>query len=359
MPGPSLKRPAAAKAGGRSKKRPAASDNAGDDAHDEAFEAASAKLSATGSAKIKLQILRGLGSDMDVKTKIDLMNKCLSHNDWKAFHGMKHTAEEHDEDLKPEGSTNLQKRNSVMGWALDPSKGEVYQSLKHNLVGSQTLTKTNEWMSKKRMLDLWTEEEFEMHLGSGRIIPRECIDTPGVWVYQDTNNVVHRKQISRQKNYEKKSGQQMLGAETKEDDDESWGKLWMKMGSQGTLDDVDLFGGPSSSSSSGYQKGRGKGGKLAIKGGHGGNQSKEALAIEDDPAKKLAGSKIQLKTVLNKAMSMCYDNVKLRNKLKPSIAKLKKLQEMTDDMGEESTDKVKAFCKDVQVAVKEAKALLD
>ena len=59
-------------------KRPAA--NNGDDP---AVEAASDALSATSSTKLKLQILRGLGDEMDLKDKIALMNKSLSSEDWK------------------------------------------------------------------------------------------------------------------------------------------------------------------------------------------------------------------------------------------------------------------------------------
>ncbi len=57
-------------------------------------------------------------------------------------------------------------------------------------------------------------------------------------------------------------------------------------------------------------------------------------------------------------MTMCYDNQKMRNKLKPSINKSQKLSKQSDSMSDESTDKVKAFCKDVQVTVKEAKSQL-
>ncbi len=56
---------------------------------------------------------------------------------------------------------------------------------------------------------------------------------------------------------------------------------------------------------------------------------------------------------------MCYDNSKLRNKLKPLISKLQKLSKQSENMTDESTDKVRAFCKDVQAAVKEAKSQLD
>ena len=83
------------------------------------------------------------------------------------------------------------------------------------------------------------------------------------------------------------------------------------------------------------------------------------MQIEDDPVKKLNGSKTQLKAIINKCMTAGYDNLKVKNKLKPTVAKLQKLVKESETKAEESTDKVKAFCADVQAAVKEAKSCLE
>lgn len=340
-----------AKAKSNTKKRPAANKD-GDADIDPAIEVASNALSATGSTKEKMAILRDLGDDMEVKDKIALMNKQLTHEDWQKLIGYKKTAEKGDPSLKakPE-ATNGEKRQSLMGWVLDPSKGTVYEALKHNMVGAQTMEKKDEWVSWRKVLENWTEEEALMHLDSGRIVSRECQDTAGVWEYKDTNNVVRTRTITRNKSYEKTGGQKMLDAETMEDDEQCWGRTWNKMGSLGGLEDAEIFGG------GGESKGKGRGkGKLK---GAGGKPKGEPLALEDDPSKKLTACKTQLKIVTNKAMTMCYDNQKMRNKLKPLITKLQKLSKQSDSMTDESTDKVKAFCQDVQNAVKAAKAHLD
>ena len=67
-----------AKAKSNTKKRPAANKD-GDADMDPAIEVASNALSATGSTKEKMAILRDLGDDMEVKDKIALMNRQLTH----------------------------------------------------------------------------------------------------------------------------------------------------------------------------------------------------------------------------------------------------------------------------------------
>ncbi len=342
------------KSGKVCQKKPAGR-TAGDGGSDADVEVASNALSATDSVKQKMEILRNLDKDMEVKDKIALMNKSLTHDDWRSLIGYKKTAEGHDPSLKTEAdASNGEKRLALLAWVLDPTKGTVYQSLKHNIIGAQTMSKTDEWLGWKQVLEKWTEDEAMMHLETGRIIARECPETQGVWEYKDTNNVVRTKTITRNKTYEKTGGGQMLDPETKDDDEQAWGRTWNKMGSVGGLEDAEIFGGGGGGDSKGF-KGRGRGsgkGKLS-------KPRPEPLPIEDDPTKKLSACKTQLKIVTNKAMTMCYDNQKMRNKLKPLISKLQKLSKQSDSMSDESTDKVKAFCKDVQVAVKEAKSQLE
>lgn len=314
----------------------------------------SCALTATQSTKEKLSLLRGIGDQMTTQEKIDMMQKSLSHDDWKKLHGQFKTAASHDSELHPgENASNQEKKTSLMGWVLDPSKGEVFQGLKHKMTGTMTLMKKDQWVSYKRITKDWTDDELNAHLETGRVLAKECPDTPGVWVYQDTNNVVRSKVIDRSRSYTKKSTPKIMDAETKEDDEAEHGRLWNRMGTSAAFQDADLFGieGKGSSSSS---KGRGKG-KLALKGkGHG-----QPLPIEDDPVKKLNGAKTQLKAIINKCMTAGYDNVKVKNKLKPTVAKLQKLMKEAETKAEDSTDKVKAFCADVQAAVKEAKSCLE
>lgn len=49
--------------------------------------------------------------------------------------------------------------------------------------------KNEKWISKKEMPQRFDEEEFDLHLQSGRLAWRQSPHTPGVWEYQDTQDI--------------------------------------------------------------------------------------------------------------------------------------------------------------------------
>ena len=59
--------------------------------------------------------------------------------------------------------------------------------------------KTEKWQSTKEVMVKWSESELTAVLQSGRYIQRECPSAPGVWEFQDTEDVVKTKKLARTK----------------------------------------------------------------------------------------------------------------------------------------------------------------
>ena len=55
--------------------------------------------------------------------------------------------------------------------------------------------------------------EFDAHVGSGRIHERECQGTPGVWEYQDTQQVISQRVVNKKRTIEGEQNEEIL-AET-------------------------------------------------------------------------------------------------------------------------------------------------
>ena len=80
----------------------------------------------------------------------------------------------------------------------------------------ESLEKDDTWKSETKMLQEWTWEELQAHLGSGRILWKEDEYTPGVYVYKDTQSW---KRLTTAKRKKWQMGQEQ------ERDDENLGKL--------------------------------------------------------------------------------------------------------------------------------------
>ena len=81
----------------------------------------------------------------------------------------------------------------------------------------ESLEKDNTWKSETKMLQEWTWEELQAHLGSGRILWKEDEYTPGVYVYKDTQSWKRLTTAKRNKKWQ-------MGQE-QERDDENLGKF--------------------------------------------------------------------------------------------------------------------------------------
>ena len=79
------------------------------------------------------------------------------------------------------------------------------------------MEKDNTWKSETKMLQEWTWEELQAHLGSGRILWKEDEYTPGVYVYKDTQSWKRLTTAKRNKKWQ-------MGQE-QERDDENLGKF--------------------------------------------------------------------------------------------------------------------------------------
>ena len=155
-------------------------------------------LSRSQSLNEKLQLLRS--SDLNETEKMDLLQKSLAHNDWKAIHGRVQTAAKNDtelnEDLEQSGDRE-NRRKTIAAWLLDPKRGAVYRRNSACVQATQTFSKNDTWASELKMLKRWTPFELEAHLNSGRIIARECPHTPGVWEYKDLHDVSSTRTVAK------------------------------------------------------------------------------------------------------------------------------------------------------------------
>jgi hypothetical protein len=195
------------------------------------------------------------------------MHMHLTHPERVRLHGRFSTAAEKDKDLKAcheNALSRSEKRNLIAAFFLDPTKGQVFQHLSHQIITSQALTKIEKWESTKEVYQKWTEEELEAMLASGRHISREDPYSPGVWEYQDTQKVVGQKKLDRTKVFSRKHDAE-LQPEYKAEHDESMGKIWAAAGSKGTFSDRAFWGGYEEEHDGQIKGGKGKAkGKLGL-----------------------------------------------------------------------------------------------
>ena len=68
-----------------------------------------------------------------------------------------------------------------------------------------------DWKSEAKMLQEWTWEELQVHLGSGRILWKEDEYTPGVYVYKDTQSWKRLTTAKRNMGQEQERDDENLG----------------------------------------------------------------------------------------------------------------------------------------------------
>ena len=86
-----------------------------------------------------------------------------------------------------EGKTKKEKSQAVAMWSLEKKAPKFHHQSQE--VGAQTSHLQREkWVSWKKLLEEWTEDEIWAHLDSERIRGRES-STWGVWEYTDTQDV--------------------------------------------------------------------------------------------------------------------------------------------------------------------------
>ena len=97
----------------------------------------------------------------------------------------------------------------VGSYMLDPTMTDVYQTLTHKVASNQRISKKEKWVSWTKLLTEWSEDEIWGHLSSGRFISKECVETPGVWLYQDTMDFKTEKHLDRDKEFSKSGSEQL------------------------------------------------------------------------------------------------------------------------------------------------------
>lgn len=315
----------------------------------DAASVVSQALSATPSLNEKIEILKR--SQLPVNEKVKLMNQKLSHPEWNKLNGRFATARNKDSDLDDVANTTpkILMRSLTTAWVLDPSKGEIFNSLSCNVSASHTMTKTSVWESEKSTLLKWSQDELDKHLNSGRIIWREDPCTPGVYEYKDTKNISEVKQIQRhkKKDYSQKSE---ITEEAFEDEMLELEGHWNNTGVE-SYNLMSLRGneseGKGSTGSKGNQKGKGKG----------------KLAIEDDPKKKLKAIKAALTSTIKSMGAWGFSQTNMQPKVKKTLQQnikiLEKKADFINNMQEDSIEDMNKFVAETMALISECKKVMD
>ena len=86
-----------------------------------------------------------------------------------------------------EGLSKKEKGLKAAAWLMQIA-GKKYLHVTKEVSATESLKKGNKWESEKQMLEKIDWDEFQAHIGSGRVTYREDPHTPGVWQYKDTQD---------------------------------------------------------------------------------------------------------------------------------------------------------------------------
>lgn len=142
-----------------------------------------------------------------------------------------------------------------------------FLQVKSTVASNDTLTKGEKWESEKEMLARFSQDEFEVHIASGRIKWRSDPWSYGIYNYCDQGNVKRKWQVTR-------GNEATLGKEMEVDEDlEGTFQGWEKKDQQTQLAEFEnsLLGKGNSKGKAltkGKGKGKGKGSQLAIEDGN-------------------------------------------------------------------------------------------
>ena len=164
-----------------------------------------------------------------------------------------------------EGLTKKAKGLKAAQWLLQ-TEGKKYLHVSKQVEAKEAMTKKNQWVSEKKMLDSFDWEELQLHIASGRVVYREDHVTPNVWQDKDTQDYSNEVVVARGSKW-----QQGMELEPGETHQEHFSKLYHQEAMGLGLEDI--AGGPKGKSfgkgkgnNKGKNKGSGKGsGLLALK----------------------------------------------------------------------------------------------
>ena len=95
-----------------------------------------------------------------------------------------------------EGLTKKEKGLKAAQWLLQ-TEGKKYLHVSKQVEAKERMTKKNQWVSEKKMLDSFDWEELQLHIASGRVVYREDPVTPNVWQYKDTQDYSNEVVVAR------------------------------------------------------------------------------------------------------------------------------------------------------------------
>ena len=91
---------------------------------------------------------------------------------------------------------NMSKRMVVNAWVLDPNVGEKFGKMVQAVSCTQQVTKREKWLTQLQVNALWTEDEQQAHIDSGRLSWRET-STKGVYEFMGAQDMETTRIMSR------------------------------------------------------------------------------------------------------------------------------------------------------------------
>ena len=259
----------------------------------------------------------------DPEAAAESLKKMMSKQEHSKVWGQHQTflkSQSKQQQKEHEGKTKKEKSQAVAMWFLEKKAPKFHHQSQE--VGAQTSHLQREkWVSWKKLLEEWTEDEIWAHLDSGRIRGRES-STWGVWEYTDTQDVEKLKKAFKGNTWK----QGMEYQPTSEDElvfQEQWSKgassMLQRLGNTGHALQKGNEKGKGKSKGKGKGKGKAGDGLQAIRDKEeGASEKEEGNSEKEDPdeamkeamkkakrARDMTGGQIQdLEDALVKASTM-------------------------------------------------------
>lgn len=148
-----------------------------------------ANLKKLGEAKLKDKILKAAESHEEPEEAAESLKKEMStvdkSNAWNQHQAYLNKPGNQAEKKEFEKMDKNSKGTATALYLLKKNKA-VFGAVSKKATTESSLKKREKWMSEKEVYNKWTHDEINLHLGSGRLVSRECPSTWGVYEYMDT-----------------------------------------------------------------------------------------------------------------------------------------------------------------------------
>lgn len=135
------------------------------------------------------QKLTKAGEEENTEDAKAVLQELMTKEEKNKLWGRHQTAMKHDpaEMEAYTAASKKEKGDMSLLWLLKKEHPKFMHVTKE-VEGESAAKRKEKWVSESVMLTLWTWEELQAHLASGRIASRECNTTWGVWEYCDMQN---------------------------------------------------------------------------------------------------------------------------------------------------------------------------